>query len=727
MLCVNRFTMVSIFEDGYKAEDIVFSLNKGVTYMPKQLGPKVGALVVDPQGNCKRECEPKPCECPMGNCPESECWGSPSDCECWDSYAGDFGLCVKGKFCVEGCDDCCNAGRPGMTCLTDYRDNYLNSGDGNVYLEFVEDEACPAAGAVGPLDDSSPPAAPVCCKKGTCRYSRAATDSVGYWYYCLSGVSEAYCKGLKKQQKNLEVTFTCCPAGTATCDCEKEECPSGQPERGCTASEVWTHLEGSFGQVDQCYCRCKSAFNIDTVELGNLCVLCGENSTWDKPSQKCRCKDDYETPSGADGFSLTEFTVDSTGVAPDDHKTATGQPCVPKKYKCDQTKDPPECVYVPVAQRDGIEGDLYDLKTGCEGAGCGKYKCESGECVHNMASNEFPNKQACLESTCRNHKCVNEECVPDPAGTHVGNQACLDAGCGGKWFCSDGAECKQISVANPLPDGATEYDDEAACGQKCGKYFCDAEGSCKQFKNGQEPDPSNTVLFDNETACSQGNCGKYFCDDTPNECKKAGGADVTGRGPYWEGTAEGLDQCYSACTCPEKNPAAAAPVGLAGEFNVAVPGAGSSCKDLEDFLKDLKKACEDKYYICKESEGWQYVECSGGTLGCTRVGGYEVDSTKLSEDVVACRTGLYWDYNHVYGNNEGPTSISDCLKTTRGNAMKMGYKIEKGDEFCEEQEVSVLVAAPQSFTNSQGQEVYYRPPTDFNEYSIMYYKPCNGG
>lgn len=357
---------------------------------------------------------------------------------------------------------------------------------------------------------------------------------------CSTGFRRSFCDDQNGQ-------FTCC-SGPSDPACECPDCEEDDVSECIIKTEFKKHRNG------ECWCQCNGGRR-HTVDGGptKWCFSCGENSDWNSSEIACVCEEGYETDSGGEKYLVsTDFAKFTPGlVRPandiyEGHTNTMGPPCVPKKYKCDTTKNPPECVLVPQNQRDGSEASEYE----CESRGCGRYNCVGDECVpadvDNDESGEHVNKTEC-DKFCGKYECGVEYhgnipraiCIRSPSGIYDGEQECEDAGCG-KFACVGGT-CVE-SLSGP-------YGDYVACDTaNCGKWLCLSGTSgdkqvhvCRQNLDGTlTSGVSGSTVFNDEPACVAGGCGKYECDN--EECK-----------PKFNGKYSDLVACESAkplCFCP---------------------------------------------------------------------------------------------------------------------------------------------------------------------------------
>jgi len=700
----------SVFDSDF--ESIVFSLNKPTTWVrASSMLASLETYIANEAGECGEACVPM--ECTGG--PGSGCFQDPRECSCFDEGYGDDGRCQKGAWCnlLDGleCADCCLSDYDtDQACRYDYRRKSPST-----VGPFTADDVCDRSPPAEFMANAVGTACPT-CKTGKCTWDDVDLGDITGWYYCVPNVTKELCKSLTSKAK-----FECCKGASNNCDCNKE-CPSGQPKEACKTNEYFMHKEGSWGGDDTCFCKCKAAFRVENSDKGDLCVECGAHSTFRKSGVECVCDEGYETPAGDTKWYAGSFTIGTNEGSPgnpvagtDGFAYATSPPCVKKRYKCDDSFATPRCVFVPRSTLPN--GDtLYDGEDACKEAGCGRYKCDSAAdppaCIHDVnpeASGNFATKQACIDAGCLKFACVDDACVQDNDGAFDNKKACEDTGCGQKWFCNGDGACKRKSAAEVPPDGVVMYDDEQACKDAgCGKYYCDGEGVCKQFAalNVGKAD------FADQAECNNSGCGKYYCKDAENQCYLAKGDEAKGKDPYYASNTDCMKQCY----CSEN------PVPWAqNAWGVTPPDPDSPCSAYTAFFADIKEACEDVKFVCKESlAGGSYVACTGGQKGCVQQRTYVYDEEKAKTEGSACRRQLYWLSNSA---SISPSEVYTCVFTNKENAVRYGYSNFQPNQTCDCEEVSVYAAGVNSFTNNNGDTVYYDPqPEDFGWIS---YKPCS--
>lgn len=400
-----------------------------------------------------------------------------------------------------------------------------------------------------------------CCgcleSHGKCEYSKTYSGFANDWDICSFGVTKQFCN-------SVNGNFTCCKSETeAGCACPG--CPSGQPAAECTSSEFKEHKQGStFGFGDECFCECMDQYQ-GNFNGESVCIVCGENSEALTGSARgCRCLEGYETATGLQTANPSTFGPNEGGTGEGRHpgtdgrKKAIFEDCFPKKYRCDITKEPPECVYVEVSDRQ--EGESYfDSVSDCQQNGCGRYNCSGQEeCVPADAdagvSGSFPDKDDC-EAACGKYECHSETtngsttstCIRNPSGPYSGKKACEDAGCG-KFKCVDG-QC--------VPDLAGPFSDFGACmAANCGKWYCTDDLSqpadnpeCKKNTTGSWP--SGADVFESDEACKTAGCGNFSCS-----IEQKNGVDVGDCVGDRSGAYPNLEACQQAdppCECPPGN------------------------------------------------------------------------------------------------------------------------------------------------------------------------------
>ena len=357
--------MGSVFDSEFESDDILFYLDKSTTWGPKPFSTQA-ALSLNQWGECKRECEPKECVCddPSGDCPDSDCFGSPEACECWDEALpgslGRDGRCRTGSFCwQEGgvdCTSCCEPVPPkggGNMCLKMYREEWQGSPDVGL---FKEDTSCPGdsqgQGGLAALEESVGSLSSGCgCKTGLCKFRTTSLPipvSPGS-YSCVSNVTKKQCQSIAKAAGAWELffgtqIFFCCKTGE-NCACDTEECPAGQPLHApCAKSEYFIHNENNAGLWDECYCKCFTSHQLDNLTLngnkiGNICAVCGDNSTWKKTTRTCDCAEGYVTNDGRPAYNLLDATIGPEepvggGGGTDGYRRVTFPDCVPADHPC---------------------------------------------------------------------------------------------------------------------------------------------------------------------------------------------------------------------------------------------------------------------------------------------------------------------------------------------------------------------------------------------------------
>lgn len=369
---------------------------------------------------------------------------------------------------------------------------------------------------------------------GKCEYKDYTKDYV----LCASGVTRAWCS------RQVRSKFTCCKDG-----CECPDCPPGQPAAACTSSEVKVVKDFYLpdGSPPACYCECLKSHQ-RSIEGQDACVECGENSTFSGGGAPCQCNDGYETAGGNPTPNFKEWGPSEAGVpGTDGYRTAYFEGCVPKKYKCDISKSPPECAAVAYADRDS---GSFDGSYECDSAGCGSYNCVNEKCEPADINNggppgQYPNKSEC-EKVCGMYECVDGTCIqsnlvtPGP-GIYQGKDACEKAGCG-RYNCESG-QC--------VPSLTGHYPAKTDCeNSSCGDFLCVDKGvasggkTCEQDLGGANGAASqSTSGFPDMPACIASGCQKYKCaiSDGKGKCK----SDPNGEYPT-------LNDCLTAgppCEC----------------------------------------------------------------------------------------------------------------------------------------------------------------------------------